>query len=142
MEGWAYPLTTDPMDARVAVVWGTKSEAVARLAIPPGRTVAKVTLLIDRTFRDAWSLGEAGLVVDLPRARAIHMERVRRRRNQKLAETDALMTRALESGDSLTLTPLKNVRQRLRDLPALIQADVDAAADPATLHAIWPSELT
>lgn len=95
----------------------------------------------DRTFRDAWT-GDAagtGVAVDMPRARAIHMDRIRAARAPELARLDTEVSKALAAGDSAGAASAEAARQALRDLPATF--DLTAAADPAALDALWPAIL-
>jgi len=78
------------------------------------------------------------LKINMPKARAIHMARIREARNATLAATDAEMMRLNESGTQAQINKLKADRQALRDLPSTLQASIDAATTPSQLSAIWP----
>ena len=78
--------------------------------------------------------------VNMTKARAIHLEEIRRVRNEELAKEDINLMIANESGTSSEQDAVKAKKQTLRDLPATfdITTDVDT---PEKLKAKWPSEL-
>lgn len=78
--------------------------------------------------------------VNMTKARAIHMEEIRRVRNDELAKEDINLMIANESGTSSEQDAVKAKKQTLRDIPATfdITTDVDT---PEKLKAKWPSEL-
>ena len=78
--------------------------------------------------------------VDMTKARAIHLEEIRKVRNKELAKEDINMMIANESGISSEQDAVKAKKQTLRDLPTTfdITTDVDT---PEKLKAKWPTEL-
>jgi len=78
--------------------------------------------------------------VNMTKARAIHLEEIRKVRNAELAKEDITFMRAVEAGDTDAQTTIATKKQVLRDLPATfdITTDVDT---PEKLKAKWPSEL-
>ena len=90
----------------------------------------------DRTFRGAWRLAGGKVVVDMPLARAIKLERIRAERNRRLEATDKDVAKL--DGDPVPAS-LKARRQALRDLPQTIQAELDAIDQPATLKLFEPN---
>ena len=78
--------------------------------------------------------------VNMTKARAIHLEEIRRVRNDELAKEDINLMIANESGTSSEQDAVKAKKQTLRDLPATfdITTDVDT---PEKLKAKWPAEL-
>ena len=78
--------------------------------------------------------------VNMTKARAIHLEEIRRVRNEELAKEDINLMIANESGTSSEQDAVKAKKQTLRDLPATfdITTDVDT---PEKLKAKWPTEL-
>ena len=78
--------------------------------------------------------------VNMDKARAIHLEEIRRVRNEELAKEDITFMRAVEAGDTDAQNTIKTKKQTLRDLPATfdITTDVDT---PEKLKAKWPTEL-
>jgi hypothetical protein len=95
--------------------------------------------LPDRTFRDAWSDDGSTLAEDMPRARLIHMDRIRVARNTELAAKDITFMRAVESGDTAAQATIATEKQVLRDLPATF--NLSGKNTSSTLHAAWPTEL-
>jgi hypothetical protein len=79
------------------------------------------------------------VVVNMTKARAIHLEEIRRVRNEELAKEDINLMVANESGTSSEQDAVKAKKQTLRDLPATF--GLDSYADPAALKAAWPTEL-
>ena len=78
--------------------------------------------------------------VDMTKARAIHLEEIRRVRNEELVKEDVTFMRAGEEGDTDAQATIKTKKQTLRDIPATfdITTDVDT---PEKLKAKWPTEL-
>ena len=78
--------------------------------------------------------------VNMTKARAIHLEEIRRVRNEELVKEDVTFMRAVEAEDTDAQATIKTKKQTLRDLPATfdITTDVDT---PEKLKAKWPSEL-
>ena len=78
--------------------------------------------------------------VDMTKARAIHLEEIRRVRNEELVKEDVTFMRAVEDADTDAQATIKTKKQTLRDLPATfdITTDVDT---PEKLKAKWPTEL-
>lgn len=95
----------------------------------------------DRTFRNAWkdAPGRGKPDVDMPKAREIHRERLRRLRTPLLEQLDADYMRADESGDQQEKRRVAAQKQALRDVPA--DPRIDAAQTPEELKAVIPEVL-
>ena len=124
----------------------TEDEAIAYVRgkdIPDGatkiRVVDKSAIPDNRKFRDAWVSGDAEAVVDLPKARTIHMDRIREVRNGELQKEDINYQKALEADDASAKTAVATKKQALRDLPTTF--DISGASTDDELDALWPSEL-
>lgn len=93
-------------------------------------------------FREAWLFDAVkGVDVDMTAARAIKTGLIQAERDARLAALDAEYSRADGQGNAAEKTTIEARRQTLRDIPADIQADLDAISDPAALDAwepIWP----
>ena len=78
--------------------------------------------------------------VNMTKARAIHLEEIRKVRNAELVKEDVTFMRAVEDGDTDAQATIKTKKQTLRDIPATfdITTDVDT---PEKLKAKWPAEL-
>lgn len=84
----------------------------------------------------AWEMDNDGLPkVNMPKARVIKTDRIRVIRNERLAESDIDIVK-LDGGAAPP--ELKAKRQALRDLPAIIQSDLDAITTPEALEAWQP----
>ncbi len=96
----------------------------------------------DRTFRDAWAdtTPELTIDIDMAKARAIHLERIRIKRNAELSKLDIQATKAQDIGDAETLTQIRTRKQELRDLPATLAPTLASAASVDALKAIQPLE--
>ena len=80
------------------------------------------------------------VVIDMTKARAIHLEEIRKVRNEELAKEDINLMIANESGSSSEQDAVKAKKQTLRDIPATF--DITTGVDtPEELKAKWPSEL-
>jgi hypothetical protein len=93
-----------------------------------------------RRFRDAWVHAGGGKCrIDLARARALHMSRIRAARDHALAALDIPFIRAVEASDAERRSVIAATKQRLRDLPETL--DLAAAETADQLDAIWPDDL-
>lgn len=103
----------------LAVIHPAEGTTVEQMvaAVPVGAPYAAMQhedLPEDRYFREAWTLGETGLVVDIEKAKDIQRDHWRRLRAPKLAALDEAFMRALEEGQSTTeIVAAKNA---LRDV--------------------------
>ena len=94
----------------------------------------------DQRFFNVWEWVGDAVVVNMPKARVLHMDAIRRVRNAELAKLDITYMRAIEAGDTDAQATIATEKQTLRDIPATfdITTDVDT---PAALKSKWPSEL-
>lgn len=94
----------------------------------------------DRTFREAWvdTTPELVIDVDMPKARAIHLNRIREKRNAKLARLDVESIKAQDMNDNAALQTIRARKQELRDLPTTITPQINAALTPADLKLVQP----
>ena len=76
--------------------------------------------------------------VNMPKARAIHMDKIRAVRNRQLASLDVPFMQAGETGDVSELARIASEKQALRDIPQTLDLTTDT---PEELKAIWPIEL-
>ena len=78
--------------------------------------------------------------VNMTKARAIHLEEIRRVRNAELVKEDVTFMRAVEAEDTDAQATIETKKQTLRDIPATfnITTGVDT---PEKLKAKWPAEL-
>lgn len=88
----------------------------------------------DRFFRDAWKRDGQKIAVDMPKARVIHMRKIRLTRDKKLKDLDAETMKYMNNNRKLDKVEVK--KQTLRDLPASLQPLVDAAQTPEELKAV------
>lgn len=93
----------------------------------------------DRTFREAWVYTGGRIVVDMPRARMIHLTRLRVARDAALTELDVPFLRAVEDGNVAEQQRIREDKQRLRDLPEAFDLSTAQTADE--LKARWPEGL-
>ena len=96
----------------------------------------------DRTFRDAWAdtTSELTIDVDMAKARAIHLNSIRIKRNAELSKLDIQATKAQDVGDADALTQIRVRKQELRDLPATLAPSLASAVSVDALKAIQPLE--
>lgn len=94
----------------------------------------------DRTFRDAWAdtTPELTIDVDMAKARAIHLDSIRIKRNAELSKLDIQATKAQDIGDADALTQIRVRKQELRDLPATLAPSLASAVSVDALKAIQP----
>ncbi len=119
--GWIAELMTNDVPADAANV-----EVMDRSALPTSRE-----------FRNAWEKPGVGAPqVNMPKARMIHMTRIRRHRDVRLLELDVEYIRADESKDQVEKDRITALKQELRDLPSTF--DLSIYPTPETLSASWP----
>lgn len=108
--------------------------AVVARAVPEGATNVEICeeadIPDDRTFREAWKRGSKGIDVEMPRARHIHMDRIRAVRDKELARLDV---------EQLKGADVTAEKQSLRDIPQTF--DLTVAETPDELKALWPDGL-
>lgn len=83
----------------------------------------------DRYFRDAWKINNGKIEIDVTKARAIKLDKLRRQRNERLAELDKR-----KYGQEYDAE-----RQALRDLPQTI--NLDSITDIEELKQFTPDIL-
>lgn len=103
--------------------------------VPEGlasRITDVVNVPTDRTFRGAWTDDIPGeqIDIDMPRARSIHMDKIRVARDKKLEELDI---------ETLKGVGVQTEKQVLRDIPQTF--DISTALTPGDLKVLWPPEL-
>ena len=129
---------TDPMDE--IRKWHPDDQAkvtsvreISESDIPVNRTVA---------LRDAWEDDGSKINVNLTKARAGKTNEIRPERNKRLSDLDVSFMRAVEAGDTGQQSSIATLKQKLRDLPATIQSDLNALDTPDKLEKFqpeWPS---
>ena len=122
---------------------------IAKRSIPAGATFTEMPPgwepPADREFRNAWRgrptaesvahVEEPTIHVDMPHARQIWRDKLRRKRIAKLTALDAEYMRADEASDQQEKRRIAAKKQALRDLPA--DPDIEAAKTPEALKAVW-----
>jgi len=76
--------------------------------------------------------------VNMPKARAIHLDAIRVVRNAELVKKDITFMRAVEAGDASVQSTIATEKQVLRDIPQTFDLTTDT---PEQLKALWPAEL-
>ena len=106
------------------------------------RSMSDDAIPTDRTFRNAWAdiTPELTIDVDMSKARNIHLESIRIKRNAELAKLDVEAIKAQDMGNAETLAQIRARKQELRDLPATLAPTLASAASVDALKAIQPLE--
>ena len=122
---------------------GVEIERILAKDIPTDAIGVKVVdesvIPADRTFRGAWEDSVGVVVVNMTKAKLLHMARIRQARDAKLAELDTESLLAIESDDKLKQKQITDLKQVLRDIPQTL--DLGQAQTPEQLKALWPAEL-
>lgn len=134
----------DPTDENIFAELFRAFPATDSLGLPvpqPVRykRVARADIPSDRTYRNALRHTDAGFHFDMPQARQMHVDAVRRMRTAQLGELDKEWTRATGQGKKTEADAIEVQRQALRDAPQTL--NVDAAQTIEELKAIWPDGL-
>lgn len=114
-----------------------KLHADTKAKITGHRQGTKAEIPTDYSFRAAWKDTGSTIAVDMPKARELTRERLRRERAPLLAALDVEAIRAVEAKDEARLAEVAAEKQRLRDITAL--PAIDAATTPEELKAITTS---
>jgi len=119
---------------------GLTVEQIAEKDCPTGARVIDRTDLdsLDKEFRNAWVCDtDMNPVIDMPKAKDIWREKIRKARKTKLEELDIEYMKAQETGsDTSAIITKKN---KLRDFPA--KSEINAASNVTELKAVWDSDL-
>jgi hypothetical protein len=94
----------------------------------------------DRTYRGAWDdiTPELTIDIDMAKAKEIHLQRIRFKRNDELSKLDVEVMKAQDMGDTEKLAQIRQRKQELRDLPTTLRPTLDAANSVDELKAIQP----
>lgn len=124
----------------------TLQEIIDKDLIPTGITTFSIVedsvIPTDRTFRSAWvgngvGVSTATIVEDMTKAKEIHKDNIRRKREGKLKELDVEFQKALETSADTSAIVAK--KQALRDAPAA--SGITTAANITELKAQWDASI-
>ena len=79
------------------------------------------------------------MVVNIAKARTIHMDMIRVARAPELTKADHYVNRAQDDGDAVAEAAARARRRQLRDIPQTF--DQSVYTTPETLKSAWPAEL-
>jgi hypothetical protein len=137
------------VDGRTSVVipapnTGHTIEQIAEKGVPHNTPYAIVDASViptDRTYRNAWvaDLVNGSIGHDMPKAREIHKNYMRRARTPLLADLDTQYMRADEAGNGASKAQIAAQKQALRDVTA--DPGIAAAQTVEELKQVWPSIL-
>lgn len=114
---------------------GLTIEEIAAKDVPEGVPYEIVTtdeIPADRTFRNAWKIGDCCVEHDLPRCREIAHDRRRAARAEEFAPLDEQIAKQIPGTDP---QKVEAERQKIRDRYAAMQQEIDAAATPDEMKA-------
>jgi len=116
----------------------TKLHPDQRDKIVSHRVMKKDEQILDREFRGAWRDGGNKIDVDIPLAREITKERLRKQRTPKLEALDIEFIQAVEQNDKKKQKEIGNKKQKLRDITK--HSAIDSATTPEELKSITIEE--
>lgn len=99
----------------------------------------RAELPADTYFRNAWEIKAGKIEVAKPKARAIHMEQIRRARVKELERLDRDWMRASGQKKNAEADAIESKRQKLRDIPQTANLERFESLDE--LKAFWPEDL-
>ena len=128
----------------------TESDFLARVqakAVPADATNVHICDDTDIPERDEFrnalrQTNAAPPIIDMPEARILKTDTIRTERNKRLSDEDISYTKADEAGDNDEKVVIAAKKQKLRDLPATIQPDLDDISTAKALGSFeppWPS---
>ncbi len=99
-----------------------------------------VTKPSDRHFRNAWVIGDAGVITeDMTEAKKIFKDKIREVRGPLLEAEDVIWMKAAEADDSSAKTASAAKKKKLRDAPAA--SAISSADTIAKLKAAWDTDV-
>ena len=110
-------------------------EEVAAKDVPEGvayKIVEDDAIPSDRTFRNAWVLGDCCIEHDLDKCKALGHDMRRAKRAEEFAPHDEVITKQIPGAD---VVAAEAARQEIRDKYAAVQDAIDAAATPEDIKA-------
>lgn len=110
-------------------------EEVAAKDVPEGvayEIVEDDAIPSDRTFRNAWVMGDCCIGHDLNKCKALGHEMRRAKRAEEFAPHDEVIMKQILGADA---EAAEAARQEIRDKYAAIQDAIDAAASPEEIKA-------
>ena len=114
----------------VSVIVPTGSVELALKDVPAGvpyEIVSAADIPSDRTFRNAWVIGDGCVEHDLDQCRDIGHDIRRQQRSEEFQPFDEIIAKQIPGADALEA---EANRVAIRDKYALIQDAIDAASDP------------
>ena len=91
-------------------------------------------------FFPCWEWESDAVAVNMTKARALHMDVIRKARDIELAKLDVPWMQAVEAGNTSDQATIATQKQTLRDIPATFDITTGVTT-PDQLKAAWPSEL-
>ena len=119
---------------------GVSMKEVIKKSIPEGsdyHIVNKEDIPADRSYRNALVVNRGKLRHSMTKARALHMDQIRAKRNARLKELDVAVMKKIEKEEDPFI--LAELKQRLRDIPE--NFDLSKAKNTEDLKRLWPDEL-
>jgi hypothetical protein len=110
-------------------------EQVAKKDVPAGVSYEIVDVSevpSDRTFRDAWVMGDCCIDHDLDKCKAIGHDRRRAARAEEFKPYDEIIAKQIPG---VTAVEAEAARQAIRDKYATIQDAIESAEDPDAIKA-------
>jgi hypothetical protein len=110
-------------------------EEVAAKDVPedvPYEIVEDNAIPSDRTFRNAWVIGDCCVDHDLDKCKALGHDMRRAKRAEEFAPHDEVIMKQIPGADA---TAAEEARQEIRDKYVAIQDEINAAASPDEIKA-------
>ncbi len=125
--------------AVVSIASGVSIEEAIESSIPKGVEYAVVDDLgsLDDDYFEAFEYKDLGIICNIEKAKAIHLDKFRAARTPLLAKLDVDYMRALEVEDSLKASQIAIAKQELRDVTKITLPET-----LAEIKEVWPSILT
>lgn len=140
-------ITDDPADAGLEEIVPAPdfADEIARghpehqAAISSVREISEGDIPGEYQFKDAWRDDGSTVSIHMPKAREIHMGRIRVVRDAKLVALDVETIKAVGTGDTVYRDKIEAEKQALRDIPTTF--NLSNAKTPAELLKLWPAGL-
>jgi len=115
-------------------------ERCAKKSVPEGskdiRVISREELPQSRSWRNAWVNDGKVISVDMPRAREVLRDKMRKERAKMLRRLDQEQLMGIVQGRDADVKQMETVKQVLRDVTE--DPSIEAAQTPEELDKVWP----
>ena len=127
---------------------GLTFEEIIQRSVPQGikyTIVSKSEIPTNRLYRDAWIFQNEKIKIDVEKAKEIQKNNIRSVRDKIFKDKDIEYMRALELQDSSKISEIVEQKNKLRDVPNMVNSFNCDSTDPdvisSELSKVWDSSI-